>query len=366
LNAPAPVEPIRFFLPGPSYVPEAARAAMTRPMVAHRSAEFRATWEAISAALPALFRTARPCMVATGSSTLLMEAALVSLTRSAVLHLTNGAFSERWLAVGRSLGRDSDSIAVPWGRAVDADLLRAALRRRRYEAVTVVHNETSTGVVTDVEALARVVREESDALLLVDAVSSLGGAPVESDGWNLDLVLAGTQKGIAATPGLALFALSERAERRAGEIPHRGFYTDLLRYRDKQREGGPITTPAIADCFALEVQLARIAAEGIEARWARHAALAAATAGWAEAAGFAYPAEPALRSRTVACLRPPEGVDAPSLVRSLAARGFTIAGGYGAWKAGTIRIGHMGEVRKNDLAALFAAVDEEVVACRGY
>src|SRR5690606_32332404 len=183
-------EPIRFFLPGPVFVPEETRRTMTRPMVAHRSAEFRAVWNSISQRLPAVLRTRRQPMVATGSATLLMEASLISLTRRDVLHLTQGAFSERWLAVGRSLGRDGDELAVPWGEAIDPELLRAALRRKRYEAVTLCHNETSTGVVNDLQALSRVVHEESDALVLVDAVSSLAADRVETDAWQLDFVFA--------------------------------------------------------------------------------------------------------------------------------------------------------------------------------
>ncbi len=353
-------EPIRFFLPGPVYVLEEVRREMLRPIVAHRSAEFRVVWDAISRALPPLFRTARPCLLATGSSTLIMESALVSFVERDVLHLVNGAFSERWLAIGRSLGRQCDEISVPWGEAVTPDLVRAALRRKRYEAVTVVHNETSTGVLTPLVELARAVREESDALLLVDTVSSLGGAPVETDLWGLDLVVAGVQKGIAAPPGLTAFTFSERAERRAESIRPRGYYTDLLRYRDKQREGGPITTPAVSDCFALAKQLARIEAEGIEARWARHARLAATTAAWAERLGIVNAAAAAVRSPTVSCLRPPAGISAPELVKRLGARGFTLGSGYGKWKPDTFRIGHMGEVNDDDLAALLAAIQQEM------
>ncbi|MCM2269310.1 MAG: alanine--glyoxylate aminotransferase family protein [Thermoanaerobaculia bacterium] len=353
-------EPIDFFLPGPVYVRDAIRREMVRPVVAHRSPEFRAVWERIARGLSPVFRTTRPCYTATGSSTLLMEAALVSLTREAVLHLTNGAFSERWLTVGRALGRSCDEVAAPWGEAPSPDLLRAALRRRRYEAVTVVHNETSTGVLAPLAELARVVREESDALLLVDTVSSLAAAPVETDAWGLDLVFAGVQKGIAAPPGLTVFAFSERAERRAESIPHRGFYGDLLRYRDKQREGGPITTPAMAECRALALQLERIAEEGLEARWRRHAELAKATARWAAEQGLEFASAAAHRSPSVSCLRAPSGRTAPEIVRRAAARGFTLGGGYGKWKQQTFRIGHMGEVGEDDLARLLAVLSQEI------
>jgi aspartate aminotransferase-like enzyme len=356
-------EMIRNFLVGPVYVLEEVRLTMTRPMIAHRSAEFKAVWSAIAGALPGVFRTRRDAMVASGSSTLLMEASLVSLVERDVLHLTNGAFSERWLAIGRALGRNGDELSAPWGEAVDPELLRAALRRKRYEAVTVVHNETSTGVVNPLAELARVVREESDALLLVDCVSSLGGDRVETDAWGLDFVFAGTQKGLAAPPGLAVFAMSERAEARAAGIAHRGFYTDLLRYRDKHREGGPITTPAIPIVFALARQLERISEEGIEARWDRHARLARQTAESAARVGLEYAAAAGARSRTVACLHAPAGTPAPELVSRLSRRGFVVAGGYGRWKPTTFRIGHMGEVRDRDLAALLISLEEEVRSC---
>jgi aspartate aminotransferase-like enzyme len=365
----APSEPIRYFNPGPSWVPADAREAMTAPVVGHRTAAFREVYARIARALPGVFRTRREVPLATGSSTLVMELALVSTVRSAVLHLVCGAFSERWHAIGAALGRVADRLDVPWGRAVDPDVVRRALRRRRYEAVTVVHNETSTGVINPLAELARTIREESDALVLVDAVSSLGGAPVETDAWGLDLVLAGSQKALAAPPGLAAFTASERAEERAGRIEHRGWYTDLVRYLAEHRAGGPITTPAVPVVYALDRQLERIAAEGMAARWARHARLRDRVAGWLGGAGgelgFAFAsealtAEPETRSPTVSCLKPPPGLPAPELVRRLAERGFTLAGGYGAWKDSTFRIGHMGEVGDQDLEELLAAIEAAV------
>ena len=357
-------EAIRFFLPGPSYVLEEVRAAMTGPMVGHRSAAFRDFTLSLAARLPRVFRTAGDAMIATGSSTLVMEAAVASTVRADVLNLTNGAFSERWHAISLSLGKSADRVAFPFGEAVDPELVRAALRRKRYEAVTVVHNETSTGALSPLAEIARAIHEESDALVLVDTVSSLGGAPVETDAWHLDVVLAGTQKALALPPGLTLFTLSDHAAARAAEVPHRGFYTDLLRYRDKHREGGAITTPAIPLYYALDRQLDRVLAEGMEARWERHRRLAERTAAWAAERGFTYPTPLNARSPTVSCLKPPAGVDAPGLVKALAGRGFTVGGGYGDWKPTTFRIGHMGEVRERDLDDLLAAIDEITAAGR--
>ena len=370
MTAPArAAEPIRFFVPGPAYVLEEVRQAMTGPVVGHRSAAFREVYARIAAALPALFRTRREVPVATGSSTLVMELSLISTVRSSVLHLVCGSFSDRWHAIGAALGRSADRLDVPWGRALDPDLVRRALRRKRYEAVTVVHNETSTGVINPVAEIARTVREESDALVLVDTVSSLGGAPVETDAWELDWVLAGSQKALAAPPGLAAFTLSERAEARAARIEHRGWYTDVLRYLAEHRAGGPISTPAVSVVYALDRQLRRIAQEGLEARWARHARhrdrVAEWIAGTGGALGFAFASEaltrdPAIRSPTVSCLRPPPGLPAPELVRRLAGRGFTLGGGYAAWKESTFRIGHMGEVGDADLEELLGAIEDAV------
>jgi aspartate aminotransferase-like enzyme len=356
-------EDIRFFLPGPTYVPEDARQAMARPLIGHRSAAFRETWQSIARRLPAVLRTRGDVMIATGSSTLIMESAIASLVRSDVLHLVGGAFSERWFSISKALGRSPQRLDVAMGEAFDPDAVRRALRARRVEAVALVHNETSTGVMNPLREIAQAVREESDALLLVDAVSSLGGAPVESDAWGIDVVLAGVQKALALPPGLTVFTLSERAANRAKDVPNRGFYTDLLRYRDKHREGGAITTPAIPLVFALDVQLDRILAEGMEARWERHERLYRRTAAWAATSGCSYATAANARSLTISCLRPPAGVAAPEVVQSLSRAGFTVGSGYGDWKPTTFRIGHMGEVRESDLEALLAAADSVLLQC---
>jgi aspartate aminotransferase-like enzyme len=358
-------ERIRFFVPGPAWVRAEVREAMTAPTIGHRGAAFEALYASLQQPLREIFRTRGEVLLATGSATLAMESAVVSTVAGSVLHATAGAFAERWLAISRSHGLDADQMAAPWGRAVDPDLLRRALRRKRYDAVTLTHNETSTGTIHPVAELARVVHEESDALVLVDAVSSLAGAELETDAWELDVVLAGSQKALAAPPGVAVFTLSARAAERAAAVAHRGFYTDLLRYQKKHEEGGTITTPAIPILFALQKQLASIAAEGIEARWARHQDLRARTASWAAREGFTYASAEGAHSPTVACLRPSPGVEAPALRARLAERGYIVGSGYGAWKPTTFRIGHMGEVQVADLDELLAVVTESARDLKG-
>jgi aspartate aminotransferase-like enzyme len=355
---PAGAQTARVFVPGPSWVRAEVLQAMTEPPLPHRGAEFKARYARVAARLPALFRTAGDVMVASGSGTLAMQAAVASTVERDVLHLTNGAFSERWHAIGLALGKQADRVSAPWGEPVDPELVRRALRRKRYEAVTVAHSETSTGVLNPVAEIARAVREESDALVLVDAVSSLAGAPVETDAWDLDLVLTSSQKALALPPGIALFTLSERAAERAEAVSARGWYTDLLRYRDEHRGGTTITTPCEPVFFALELQLEAIAAEGVEARWERHRRMAERTREWAAARGLACAAAAGFRSPTVTCLRPPAGVAAPELGRRAKSSGFLLGGGYGEWKETTFRIGHMGDVGPADLEALLAALDD--------
>lgn len=363
-------QPTRFFLPGPTWVPPDLLEAMVRPMVAHRSPEFGRVYRTVTEGLRPAFRTRGDVLTATGSATLVMEAAVASTVPpdGKVLNLVAGAFSERWHRVCASLGRRADRVEVPWGRIVDPGLLRRTLARApsAYDAVTVVHNETSTGVLQPLEELAEVIREAGDTLILVDAVSSLGGAPVETDAWGLDVVLTASQKALALPPGLAFFTLSERAARRAGAVRHRGFYTDLLRYRDRHRRaveegdtGGTLTTPAIPVFYAAEAGVARLRREGMEARWRRHRRLQAVTAAWAAAAGVAFASQPEYSSPTVSCFRAPEGMgETPGLVEALAEQGLIIGAGYGPWKMDTFRIGHMGEVQEDDLRQLFPVLDD--------
>ncbi|MCP4200641.1 MAG: alanine--glyoxylate aminotransferase family protein [bacterium] len=348
--------PVRYFAPGPVWVDPEVRKAMTRPIVPHRSPEFKKLWTSIGERLKLVFRTRRDVLIATSSATFALEAALVSLAPRSALSLVNGAFSERWLAIARSRGIASEELAVPWGSAVDPDRLRARLKEHRPEVVTMVHCETSTGVLNPIAALARVVREESDALVLVDAVSSLAGTPVESDDWGLDVVVTASQKALGLPPGLAIFSVSDRAWERMSRVETRGFYTDFLRYRAKHAEGGPITTPAIPLIYALDAQLERILDEGLEARWERHVHLRDLTEKWAAAAGFEYASDEGARSPTVSCLKTAPELAPTELVDKLAQQGFLVGGGYGRLKESTFRIGHMAEIGSTDLELLFEAV----------
>lgn len=350
----------RYFVPGPTWVRPEILAEMTRPMVGHRSAEFRSVCAPLFADIRTLFGTTQKAFMATSSGTGLLEGALLNCAPRRVLVTTCGAFSERWLAIAQGLGLEADSLVSEWGQPVDPDRLATHLasRRGRYDAVTITHNETSTGVINDVEALSEVVRAKSgDTLILVDAVSSLGAAPVLFDKWKLDVCVASTQKGLALPPGLTVFAVSDRAMEAATKRLYRGTYFDFVDYAKHAENDSTPFTPSIPHTYALARQLDHILrVETLEVRWQRHAAMreltherTAAFADLVSAAGFHSP--------SVSALAPTSG-KATSLTKAMKDRGYTLGGGYGKWKESGFRIGHMGDITMEALDHMLDVLTE--------
>jgi len=352
----------KFFLPGPTDVHPEVLAAMLRPMIGHRSSAMERLLQGVAPQLGALARTARPVMIGTTSATGFMEMAVRNGVRRRALSLVNGAFSARFAALVGATGREGIRLDVPLGSAVEPEMLRDALRRTPVDAVTCVHSETSTGVLQDVAGYAAVVREFDDVLLLVDAVTSMAGSPVETDGWNLDFVFTGSQKALALPPGLALGVASERMLARAKTLEGRGAYFDLVAFAQATAKFQPTNTPAISLLYALEAQLGRIEREGgVEARWRRHEAMRRRVESWSAETGIALLPREGRRSWTVSCLKLPEGKSAKVVVGALKEQGWTIGTGYGALKDSTIRIGHMGD---HTVAALDELLDLIVRALR--
>jgi len=286
-----------------------------------------------------------------------MEAAVRNGARRRVLSLVNGAFSERFLHIARACGLETHALRVPFGAVHTPEIVADALKEREYDAVTVVHSETSTGALNPIAELARVVHAAGDVVLLVDSVTGIAGAPVETDAWELDFVLTGSQKALALPPGLAFAAARERVLERAASAPGRGIYFDLVEFDRYLAKHQTPNTPALSLFYALAAQLERIREETIEARWARHEAMARRCWSWVEemhARGtpLSVLAPEGFRSPTVTCIRLPEGTTGPAVTKALAARGYTIAPGYGDLKDATIRIGHMGDHTVSELDAL--------------
>ena len=356
----------RFFLPGPTEVRPEVLDAMRRPVIGHRGAAMRDLLAGIDPDLRALFGTERPVFVSTSSATGLMEAAITGLCARRVLALVCGAFGDRFRAIAERCGRPVAALRVEPGEPNTPEALREALRARpgRWDLVTVVHSETSTGVLGPVADLAAVVREHDDLLLAVDGVTSVGGVEIRFDEWGADFLLTGSQKALALPPGLALGVASERAIARAERVPAASFYFDILAFARQAREHQTTNTPAVSLFYALERQLERIREEGLAGRIARHRLMAERCRDWVDGlrgrldSGFGILARDGYRSPTVTAVTLPPPLRGGEIVSALAARGFTIATGYGDLKQRCIRIGHMGDHTVDELEALLAETED--------
>jgi len=352
-----------FFLPGPTEVTEPVLAAQTRPMIGHRGKGMEELLAGIQPALQRVFRTSRPVYISSSSATGLMEGALRNGARRKVLSLVNGAFSSRFHKIASACGLEADALEVEWGEVHTPEQVAEALRGGGYDAVTVVHSETSTGALNPIEELAKAVHAAGDVVLLVDSVTGVAGQPVEADAWALDFVLTGSQKAFALPPGLAFGVAQPNLLERAKAATGRGVYFDFLEFESYTLKNQTPNTPAVSLLYALGEQVRRIDEETMPVRWARHEAMARRTWAWAdEMTGRGIPmsvlAPPGHRSWTVTCLTVPPGKKGSEVNAAMKARGITISAGYGKLKDSTIRIGHMGEHTLPELERVLGTLEE--------
>ncbi len=361
-------ENYRLRLPGPTAVPERVRAASAQPVLNHRGPEFRRQLGQAEALLQPLMGTSNPILFFGSSGTGMMEAALVNLLAPGerVLCLSGGQFGERFAAIGRALGAEVDLLESEWGEAVPPEAVAERLRQRDYRAVTVVQNESTTGVVSDIAAIGALLRGRLE-LLVVDTVSGLAGLPVRMDEWGVDVLLSASQKGLMCPPGLAVASLSEKARaaiQREGGAPR--FYFDFRRALDNAaKQETPFTPPTGLVAGLLEA-LGMIHAEGLPAVFARHRRLSGAMLAGAAAIGLAeFPRSP-LRSPTVAVLSMPAGIEGGAVVRGLYDRYRTVIAGARNRLAGkVIRIGTMGHLGEGDILTDLQQL-EQVLASLGH
>ena len=346
------------FIPGPVDVDPEVLAAQTNPMMPHRSAEFDAFFRGTEAKLKKVFLTDTRVFQPPASGTGMQETGIRNLVQKDVLSCVNGAFSERWYQVATTNGKQADRLEATWGEPITPDMLADALKEKSYEAVTIVHNETSTGVESPIKDLAAVVHEISpDTLILIDAVSSLGGVKIETDAWGLDFVLTSSQKCMALPPGMSFAAVSDRCLEKAETVENRGWYFDLLRMEKHRVKNTTAMTPTMSIIWALNVQLNRMLAEGLENRYARHHAMAQRVQTWALENGMEPLAPEGYRSPTVSTIKNLRGVDIAALNEFLLTKGMRIANGYGDLKNKTFRIAHMGETQMHHIDDLLEAFD---------
>lgn len=357
----------RLYAPGPVEVPPQVLAATARPLIHHRTAEFKEMFLRTREKLAQVAMVpGEDVLILAGSGTAGFEAGLLACVPkgSKVVGVNAGKFGERWVKLAQQYGYEVAELKLDWGRAADPEVLREFLQQHPdAKAVTTTHSETSTGVLHDVEALAAVVHSEvPGALFLVDTVTSLGVAELRPKAWGLDGIFSGSQKGLMTPPGLAFAWLSERAWARREDL-NPTFYLDLHKERRQQQQGQTAQTPAVTLILGLEVALDMLLAEGTENVWQRRETLNQAIIN----AGVALGCQPYAErpSAAVAALVAPEGVAAPDIVRGFAERGLRIAGGQDHAKAVLFRPSMMGYADRYDAITVVAAL-EEVLASLGH
>jgi len=348
------------FTPGPTPVPPQVLAALGEPVLHHRAPDFRIVYERVLARLQEVHRTSSDVLLFTCSGTGAFESAIVNLCSPGdrVLAISAGHFGERWAQMARGFGCEVEQLRLPWGATPSPDdLARKLAASEPVALVFLVHSETSTGVVADVQALAAVAKE-TGALAVVDAVSSLGAVPVATDDWGLDVVVAGSQKALMAPPGLATVAVSETAWERVERAGLPRFYFDWERARKAQAKLDSAFTPAVSLVVALDVALGLLLEDGLETAFQRHVRLGRACRAGVSAMGLELFSPDEDRSAVVTAARMPEGFDSSALTRALRDRhGITIAGGQGELKEAIFRIGHIGWFDEFDIATALSAVE---------
>ena len=347
----------KLFTPGPTEVREEILQTLSTPQIYHRSKEFSELYAELQPKLQKLLYTEKPVFIFPSSSTGVMEAAVINGVKKKCLNLVNGAFSNRWHEITKMNGIPCDALELEWGMAIKPDIVEEKLDIGEYDAVTLVFNETSTGMMNPLKEIADVVKKYDDVFLFVDAVSAMGGVKIEVDKLGIDMCLAGVQKCFGLPAGIAIASISERLLERANEVK-RGFYFNLPRIYKYHLKNQTMVTPPIPQLFALNSQMDFILKEeGLENRFARHEKMAKIVQDWARKYFDIFP-EKGYESKTVTCIRNTRGISVADLNKELSKYYMMISNGYGKLKEKTFRIAHMGDLQVQDIKGLLAVIED--------
>ncbi|MCA9743277.1 MAG: alanine--glyoxylate aminotransferase family protein [Deferribacteres bacterium] len=349
----------RLFTPGPTQIPERVIAEMSQPLQHHRSPEFKQIFAEVSENLKQFFRTAGEVLTLTTSGSGAMESAVVNLLSKGdkVISIEGGKFGERWGEICRAYGLQVVDIQVPWGDSIPAEEVRTTVRQHSdATAVFMTHSETSTGVAFDVKGISEVVHAESDALLIVDGITSIGVLPFEKDQWHIDVAVSGSQKGVMIPPGLAFIALNDRAWDRAQNSDLPKYYLSLLKARKALAQQSTPFTPATTLLIGLRLSLEMILADGLPSFWEKYARLAHATREGAKAVGLELFAS--TPSNALTAIKVPDELDGHKFVQTLREKyRVTVAGGQSQLKGKIFRVAHMGYYDHLDMVSFASAME---------
>jgi aspartate aminotransferase-like enzyme len=347
---------MQLFIPGPTEVKKTVLHELSKSMIGHRSKDFMTLYKETTKILQKLMYTKNPVLLATSSATGIWEACSRNLVKKC-LCCVNGAFSEKWYQTILLNGKLADKLEVEWGESIKPEEVDNKLKTGDYDALSLVHNETSTGVMNPLEDISEVMKKYPHIIFMVDAVSSLGGVKLEVDNLGIDVCLASVQKALAIPPGLSLFSLSNKAYEKSLNQDNKGYYFNfeiLIKYHEKNQT---LSTPPISQIYALNYQLQRIFDEGLENRFKRHKEMAEFVRNWGR---FDLFAEQGYESTTLTCFKNSRNIDVSYVCEKLNQKGYVISNGYGPLKNKTFRIAHMGDIALGDLKNLLIAIDGEL------
>lgn len=349
----------KLFIPGPVDVRQDVLEKLATPMIGHRTKDASALQQRISEKLQQLMFTKNTILLSTSSGSGLMEGAVRCFTAKRAAVFSIGAFGERWYKMCTANGIPSDIFRSELGQPTTPEMVREVLATGLYDLVTITHNETATGVHNPIFEIAKVLAEFPDVISCVDAVSSLGGDYIPVDELGIDVCITSSQKCLGLPPGLAVASVTDRAIEKAKAIPNRGLYFDYVELYKfvKEKPYQYPSTPSLPHMFALDYQLDRILEEGIEARFARHSAMAKRVQDWARQ-NFAVYSNPSHLSVTVTCITNTKDIPFSELNAAMGKRGYLLSNGYGALKDKTFRIAHMADTTLEDIETMLKDLDE--------
>jgi len=354
---------VKLHIPGPVEVSEKTYQAFCAPMIGHRGQGYKDLVAKIQPQLQQLLYTKQLVYLSTSSAWGVMEGAIRNLVSKKVLNCMCGAFSDKWLDVSKRCGKNAEGLQAEWGSPIRAEAVDKKLATGEFDALTLIHNETSTGTMSPLAEIAALKKKYPDVLFIVDAVSSLTAVPIKFDELGIDVLLAGTQKAFAMPPGFAVFTCSPAALAKAATIKDRGYYFDFIEFQKNAEQSMTPSTPSISHTYALSSKLDEFFAEGLENRYARHKKTNQLTRDWAAKHGFTLFPEKGFESVTLTCVNngaKPGGrtVDVAKLQKLVKEQGFLIDGGYGKIKGTTFRLSNMGDETEGTMSQLYAALDK--------
>lgn len=355
----------KLYIPGPVEVNEKTWQAMTTPMIGHRSKDFQSLYGDAQPMLQKLLFTERLVFISTSSAWGVMEGAIRNLVSKKVLNCMAGAFSDKWYDVSQRCGKEAEPLKVDWGKAILPEMIDEKLSSGEFDALTLVHNETSTGTMMPLEEISALKQKYPEVSFIVDSVSSMSVTPIEFDKLGIDLLLAGCQKALALPPGIAVFVCSQSALEKASTMNDRGYYFDICEFQKNAEKNMTPSTPSISHIYGLRSKLQEIFEEGLENRYARHLRLVNKTRYWAKTNGFTLFPQEGYESLSLTCINNGQNeggriIDVPSLQKAMLEKGFVIDGGYGKIKGKTFRISNMGDETDESMDQVYKALDQSL------